>query len=123
MVRFACGVTTAVCRVRFTASGCERLQLPLELAWALSVHKAQGMSLDAVEVSLARAFEAGQAYVALSRARSLAGLRVARGGVTRDAVRAHPAVLAFYDRLRGDGDAADEPKPPKGAASCTASMR
>ena len=122
MVRFACGVTTAVCRVRFAAAGCERLQLPLELAWALSVHKAQGMSLDAVEVSLARAFEAGQAYVALSRARSLSGLRVARGGVTRDAVRAHPAVLAFYDRLRGDGDAADEPKPRKGATSA-ASMR
>ena len=116
MVRFACGVTTAVCRVRFSAAGCERLQLPLELAWALSVHKAQGMSLDAVEVSLARAFEAGQAYVALSRARSLSGLRVARGGVTRDAVRAHPAVLAFYDRLRADGDAAtDEEKPRKRA--------
>jgi ATP-dependent DNA helicase PIF1 len=109
-------VTTPVCRVRFTAAGCERLQLPLELAWALSVHKAQGMSLDAVEVSLARAFEAGQAYVALSRARSLKGLRVARGGVTRDAVRAHPAVLAFYDGL-GDGDAADDKPARKMAAS------
>lgn len=71
------------------------------------------MSLDSVEVSLARAFEAGQAYVALSRARSLAGLRVARGGVTREAVRAHPAVLAFYQDLREDADE-DKPQARKG---------
>jgi hypothetical protein len=73
----------------------EICQYPLRLAWAITVHKSQGMSLDAVEVDLSKAFEPGMGYVALSRVRTLAGLKIL--GINGNALRVNPLVLE-YDR-------------------------
>ncbi|MEN9649744.1 MAG: hypothetical protein RL094_711 [Candidatus Parcubacteria bacterium] len=76
----------------------EILQYPLRLAWAITVHKSQGMSLDAVEVDLSKSFEPGMGYVALSRVRSLEGLTIL--GINNNALEVNEEVLEFDDMLR-----------------------
>ncbi|KAG0649175.1 DNA repair and recombination helicase PIF1 [Hyphodiscus hymeniophilus] len=71
-----------------------RAQIPLALAWALSIHKSQGMTLDNVEVSSDAIFESGQLYVGLSRATKLEGLKVT--GYSREQLEMDEDVLDFY---------------------------
>ena len=75
-----------------------RTQIPLALAWALSIHKSQGMTLDYVEVSSKDIFETGQLYVALSRATNLSGLRLT--GFNRRQLPTDPDVLKFYTETK-----------------------
>lgn len=73
-------------------------QLPLVLAWALTIHKAQGLTLDAAEIDLGRnVFEAGQAYVALSRVRSLDGVSLLN--LEPAAFKTHSATVEWYLEL------------------------
>lgn len=74
-----------------------RTQLPLMLAWALSIHKSQGLTLSHVRVNLNRIFEYGQAYVALSRAVSRDSLQVVN--FRRDRIRSSMLVDDFYKSL------------------------
>ena len=79
-------------------------QVPLRLAWAMTVHKSQGMSLDAAVIDLSRAFEYGQGYVALSRLRALSGLHLL--GLNERALRVHPLAVEKDAEFRAASDAA-----------------
>ncbi len=80
-------------------------QYPLRLAWAITVHKSQGMSLDAIEVDLSKSFEPGMGYVALSRVRTLNGLTIL--GINEAALQVHPEVLEYDRHLRQLSDKAE----------------
>jgi hypothetical protein len=73
-------------------------QIPLRLAWAITIHKSQGMTLDAVEIDLSRTFETGQGYVALSRIRNIDGLRLM--GINDMALRVDPLILKVDSRIK-----------------------
>jgi ATP-dependent DNA helicase PIF1 len=84
-----------------------RVQIPLALAWAITIHKSQGMTISYLEVDLQGVFAAGQAYVALSRATSLEGLRI-KQMFDKSVIRADAKVIAFYRQLANKGRAADD---------------
>jgi ATP-dependent DNA helicase PIF1 len=75
-------------------------QLPLRLAWAVTVHKSQGQTYDEVQIDLGRgAFAPGQTYVALSRVRSLEGMYLTRA-IRRQDIMVDPHVLRFMSGIR-----------------------
>ncbi len=105
VVRFHCGITKVIVPEEFskTLAGlgkCIRTAIPLKLAWAITVHKAQGMSIDYVKIDVSKVFMEGQTYVALSRARSERGLDLK--GFDTKKVRADRRALEFYDNPNRD---------------------
>lgn len=81
--------------------GVKRRQICLKLAYAITIHKAQGATLDCVLIDVgSRTFECGQAYVALSRVKDLESLYI--HALDPEAFRAHPKVTAFYSQQHED---------------------
>jgi hypothetical protein len=102
-VRLATGKTITVESHRWVLAedGRERahiVQLPLRLGWAITIHKSQGMSLDAAVIDLRQCFTPGMGYVGLSRVRSLEGVFLT--GINRMALQIHPEIVAVDETLR-----------------------
>ncbi|MCX6755462.1 MAG: PIF1 family DEAD/DEAH box helicase [Candidatus Nomurabacteria bacterium] len=81
-------------------------QIPLRLAWAVTIHKSQGMSMDAAVMDLSNVFEFGQGYVALSRVRRLSGVYLL--GINHQALKVHPLILEQDKIFRKESDAAEK---------------
>jgi ATP-dependent DNA helicase PIF1 len=98
-VRFQDGEEGLIERKKWTLKDAQgdvvtRHQIPLKLAYGVSIHKSQGQTLDRAMVDLDGIFEKGQAYVALSRVKALAGLFLK--GFSKEKLQAHPEAVAFY---------------------------
>ena len=72
-------------------------QIPLKLAWCITIHKAQGLTIDLIQTDLSNIFEYGQAYVCLSRVKSLEGLYLQ--GINYMAIKCHPKALEYYKSI------------------------
>ena len=82
-------------------------QVPLKLAWAITIHKSQGMTLDSAEIDLSKTFEVGQGYVALSRIKNIDGLRLM--GLNDKALTVDSLILHIDDRIKAASqNASDE---------------
>jgi len=81
-------------------------QIPLRLAWAITVHKSQGMTLDAAEIDLSKTFEPGQGYVALSRIKSIDGLSLS--GMNNVALMVDEQVLSVDRKFKAHSIAVEE---------------
>jgi hypothetical protein len=83
------------------------VQIPLAHAWAATIHKAQGQTFEYALVDLGHgAFASGQTYVAISRCRARAGLRLARP-IREDDVKVDPQILALHDEMRKGTEGVD----------------
>jgi ATP-dependent DNA helicase PIF1 len=106
VVRFANGVTMRVSPHQRQSEEYPCIivsQIPLCLAWALTIHKIQGATLDMAEMDIGRAiFAAGQSYVALSRVKTLDGLYLSEFNSTK--IKANPLVVEFYNTFPEVGE-------------------
>ena len=81
-------------------------QIPLRLAWAITIHKSQGMTLSSAQIDLSKTFEVGQGYVALSRIKSLDGLKLI--GINSNALRVDPLILKIDGKIKEASKRAEE---------------
>ena len=102
VVQFANGVTMKVAPYQRQSEEIPCVvvaQIPLCLAWALTIHKIQGATLDIAEMDIGRSiFAPGQSYVALSRVKTLDGLYLSEFISTK--IKANPLVTEFYNRFK-----------------------
>lgn len=108
IVRFDNGVITTILPVESVryhpdGSGMEgclvRTQIPLKLAWAITIHKSQGSTLTRASLDISSAFEYGQSYVALSRVKSLDGLWLEKP-IRLSHILVSPQVMDFYSKTK-----------------------
>jgi ATP-dependent DNA helicase PIF1 len=101
IVKYNCGLEMVMTKHVWTSEkipGIGVSQIPLILAWALTIHKSQGSSLDAAEIDVGSGvFECGQTYVALSRVRSMSGLYLTSFDVTK--IKINKKVKDYYEAL------------------------
>jgi len=104
IVRFDNGITMkveAVESIRYHPEGKEgclvRMQIPLKLAWAMTIHKSQGTTLTRASLDITKSFEYGQCYVALSRVKNLKGLWLERPA-TLNNIKVSPQVVDFFGK-------------------------
>ena len=77
------------------------VQIPLKVAYGISIHKCQGTTLDYAIVDMSSIFAPGQAYVALSRVRKVSGLSIS--GLNFSCIKSHPKAVEYYRKLEEDG--------------------
>jgi ATP-dependent DNA helicase PIF1 len=101
VVKFLNGITMPISPKVYQHGDYPRLgieQVPLRLAWAFTIHKSQGVTLDLAQMDLgSNIFEYGQSYVGLSRIRTLDGLYLS--GFNPQKIKTNPRVAAFYEGI------------------------
>ncbi len=79
----------------------EFVQYPIKLAWAVTIHKSQGLTFDSAIIDAGKSFVAGQVYVALSRVRTLQGL-ILKSKISTDSLRSNPEVIRYMQPVKAE---------------------